>query len=89
MNGVSMILVAKEANHILFTNGLNDGWSVSGIQKNLSDTLVAMNFPNGAHHSDLSVRWPSKDDTVDIQQGFVQMTALLGKWLSELPGGLL
>ena len=80
-------LIKQGASNILFTNGLNDGWSVSGIQHNLSDTLVALNFPNGAHHSDLSGHWPSDRDTDDIREGFVQITALLGKWLAALPGG--
>ena len=60
----------SKTSHILFTNGLNDGWSVSGIQQNLSDTLVAMNFPNGAHHSDLRGRYSPEvvadhDDTTE------------------------
>jgi lysosomal Pro-X carboxypeptidase len=71
--------------NILFTNGLQDGWSVSGIQTNLSDSLLALNFPNGAHHSDLSHRGPSEDDTEDIQQGFRQIQSILGSWLEELP----
>lgn len=44
-------LVGNGASRILFTNGLNDGWSVLSILEDLSDTLVTLNFPNGAHHS--------------------------------------
>lgn len=76
--------IGKHSN-ILFTNGLQDGWSVSGIQTNLSDSLLALNFPNGAHHSDLSHRGPSEDDTEDIQRGFRQIQNILGTWLEELP----
>lgn len=57
------------ATHILFTNGLNDGWSVGGITQNISDTLLVLNFDNGAHHSDLSAVGPSDRDTLDIQHG--------------------
>jgi hypothetical protein len=72
--------------NILFTNGLNDGWSVSGIQTNLSNSLIALNFPNGAHHSDLfQKRGPSEEDTEDLQRGFRQIQTILATWLEELP----
>lgn len=77
----------KITSYILFTNGLRDGWSVSGIQHNLSDTVLAINFPNGAHHSDLSGRGPSPEDTDDIVHGFSQIEAILGKWLSTSRNG--
>jgi hypothetical protein len=77
-------LVTDEVTRILFTNGLQDGWSVGGIQTNLSDSLIAMNFPNGAHHSDLSHVGPSDKDTQDIKQGFQDIQALLSKWLDEI-----
>ena len=51
---------------IVFTNGLQDGWSAGGIQRNLSDTLLAYNAPYGAHHSDLNHLWPSDLDSPDI-----------------------
>lgn len=74
------------ATRILFTNGLNDGWSVSGIQHNVSASVLALNFPNGAHHSDLSGKGPTDDDTDDIKQGFVQIRSILATWLEEMPG---
>jgi Serine carboxypeptidase S28 len=79
-------LVANNVSHILFTNGLRDGWSVSGIKSNLSSTLLALNFPTGAHHSDLSSHGPLPDnqDTADIAAGFVAITGILEKWLGEL-----
>ena len=77
-------LVQNNVTRILFTNGLKDGWSVGAIQHNLSDSLIALNFANGAHHSDLSGRGPSKDDTEDIQQGFRDIIDILGNWLNEV-----
>lgn len=53
-------LVRTGASKIVFTNGLNDGWFVGGITKNLSSTLVVYNLPNGAHHSDLSHRMSNR-----------------------------
>jgi hypothetical protein len=70
--------------HILFTNGLNDGWSVGGITHNISDTLLVLNFENGAHHSDLSAVGPSDRDTLDIQHGFLQIASILKEWLDSL-----
>jgi len=75
-----------KASRILFTNGLNDGWSVSGIQTNLSDSLLAINFPNGAHHSELAGGRPSNDDTEDIKRGLRDIQSILATWLQELPG---
>jgi lysosomal Pro-X carboxypeptidase len=44
----------RVTSRIVFTNGLNDGWSAGGLQENMSDTLLAFNMPLGAHHSDLN-----------------------------------
>jgi lysosomal Pro-X carboxypeptidase len=77
-------LVEVGASHIIFTNGLKDGWSVSGIQENLSETLLALNFENGAHHSDLSGRGPSEDDTSDIRAGFLVIEQILAGWVKQV-----
>lgn len=69
---------------IVFTNGLQDGWSAGGIQKNLSDTLLVYNAPNGAHHSDLSHQWPSDLDAPDITLVRQLVSAKLIEWLGEL-----
>ena len=79
-------LVENNVTRILFTNGLKDGWSVGGIQQNLSDSLLALNFPNGAHHSDLSGRGPSDEDTEDIKRGFQTIIEILGGWLDDVAG---
>ena len=73
-----------EASHILFTNGLNDGWSVSGITENLSDNILALNFVEGAHHSDLSLFGPSARDTDDVRQGLIDVKLILLKWIAEI-----
>jgi pimeloyl-ACP methyl ester carboxylesterase len=77
-------LVAGGASRILFTNGLNDGWSVLSVLESLSNSIVAINFPNGAHHSDLSHEGPSAEDTEDITRGFSQITNLLTFWLEGM-----
>jgi len=77
-------LVGNGASRILFTNGLNDGWSVLSILEPLSDSLPVINFPNGAHHSDLSHEGPSDADTDDMKLGFVEIANILGIWLDEI-----
>jgi hypothetical protein len=79
-------LVAAGATRIVFTNGALDGWSVSGISHDLSDTLLALTFPNGAHHSDLAGHFPSVEtDTVDIVEGQAKVQTILATWLAGLP----
>jgi pimeloyl-ACP methyl ester carboxylesterase len=69
---------------IIFTNGLNDGWSAGGITTNLSATLLAFNAPNGAHHSDLSHSWPSSADTPDVQLVRDLAAATIEEWLADM-----
>ena len=78
-------LVKQGASHILFTNGGHDMcWSGGGVLEDLSDSLLALNFANGAHHSDLSHEGPSDKDTDDIKEGFVKIADILGNWLDEI-----
>jgi hypothetical protein len=74
----------SNSSRIIFTNGLNDGWSASSILKSIPPGIVALNFPNGAHHSELNHDGPSEADTEDIRQGYVQITEQLGMWLDEV-----
>ena len=77
-------LIGHGASYILFTNGLHDGWSVYSHLEDLSDTVVALNFPNGAHHSDLQHVAPGDNDTDDIQQGYVDIANIIERWLEEI-----
>jgi pimeloyl-ACP methyl ester carboxylesterase len=77
-------LVNSGASRILFTNGAQDMWSGGSIVEDLSDSLLALNFENGAHHSDLSHRGPSDKDTDDIKEGFIKIADILGGWLEEI-----
>lgn len=72
------------ATRILFTNGLNDGWSVGGIKESLSDSILAINLKTGAHHSDLSHVGPSKHDTREVKLAFKKISKVLGDWIEEV-----
>ena len=42
------------ATHIVFTNGLKDGWSVGGVRPAdfmRAQEIYVFDLPNGAHHS--------------------------------------
>jgi hypothetical protein len=77
-------LAAIGVTNIVFTNGLNDGWSAGSVLTNLSDTLLAVNMPNGAHHSDLTHTAASPMDTPDVAAGRLQVKAILHTWLADL-----
>ena len=72
------------ASYILFTNGLNDGWSAGGVVKDQSDTILTVNIPNGAHHSDLSPNKSSYPDPPEILEARDQIAMVLHKWLNEI-----
>jgi len=76
--------LVNRTSRILFTNGLRDGWSVSSYTSDLSDSILALNFPNGAHHSDLIHEWPSPDETEDMAQGHEDIIRILRMWLIAL-----
>eukprot|EP00547_Thalassionema_nitzschioides_P016045 CAMPEP_0194232832 /NCGR_PEP_ID=MMETSP0158-20130606/1045_1 /TAXON_ID=33649 /ORGANISM="Thalassionema nitzschioides, Strain L26-B" /LENGTH=578 /DNA_ID=CAMNT_0038965647 /DNA_START=8 /DNA_END=1744 /DNA_ORIENTATION=+ len=73
------------AKKLLFTNGMNDGWSAASKLYNGTDDegVITLNFPNGAHHSELQSEWPLSYDTADISKGFEQITTILQTWISQ------
>ena len=87
VNQWNYIDVLQNISNILFTNGCNDGWYVGSITENVTDNdgVIVLNFPNGAHHSDLSRVGPNWDtDTDDIKNGYVIVLDILRGWLSEI-----
>ena len=82
--GFSEAMLPNVTSRIVFTNGLNDGWSAGGVLTNLSATLLAFNAPSGAHHSDLSHNWPSAADAPDVvaMQAAAQNT--IAGWIAGL-----
>lgn len=52
--------------HVYFSNGLLDPWSAGGVKTTLSETLVAIVIPEGAHHLDLRASNPSDPHSVIV-----------------------
>ena len=77
-------LVGNGASRILFTNGKQDMWYGGSYTEDLSDTILALNFENGAHHSDLTHIGPQDDDTDDIKEGHIRIKQILEKWLDDM-----
>ena len=49
-----------------------------------SSSVVAINLPNGAHHSELSHVFPNDNDTDDVLAGYDTIETVLHQWLSEI-----
>ena len=82
-------LVRQGASRILFTNGLNDGWSAGGFLEdvNAKADILTLNMVNGAHHSDLSHNPPGPQDTPDVVAARGKATAILTRWLAAAREG--
>jgi lysosomal Pro-X carboxypeptidase len=81
-------LVGLGASRILFVNGGNDMWLPGSITTNLTRDIIAINMPNGAHHSELYAVLPHvKQPTQDVIAAQNEITALLMKWLDEIMVG--
>lgn len=78
--------VGQGASRILLTNGLNDMWSAGSYLHNLSDSIIAINMPNGAHHSELKHTNAQNMDTPDVMKAHEDITEVLAGWLKEVRG---
>lgn len=71
----------QSASNIVFSNGLLDPWSAGGVQKSISDSLVAVIISDGAHHLDLRSSNPADPPSV-IQARHIE-ALYIKKWLEE------
>lgn len=65
-----------------FSNGDLDPWSGGGVLKSISDTLVAIVIPDGAHHLDLRAATPH--DPPDVIEARIMEESYIQKWSSQL-----
>jgi len=66
---------------IFCSNGENDVWSVGGVKKNLSDSLIAISIPNAAHMEDLFGALP--EDPKPLVEARIRERSIVKKWLSQ------
>eukprot|EP00483_Globobulimina_turgida_P011690 UN11712 len=78
--------LADITSHIIFSNGMRDGWHCGGVLQNMSDTLIAITIENGAHGSDM--RSDSRDDTNDMVQARAMERNILMKWIKDISNRL-
>ncbi|KAK3119786.1 hypothetical protein QOZ80_9AG0675150 [Eleusine coracana subsp. coracana] len=74
-------VLRRSASNILFFNGLRDPWSTGGVLKSISDSIIALVEPQGAHHVDL--RFSNKDDPDWLKQVRRKETRIIARWLSQ------
>lgn len=70
--------------NIVFSNGDLDPWSAGGVTKDISDTLVAVNIPNGAHHLDL--RANTALDPSSVLSSRLLEVKHIKKWIADFYG---
>ncbi|XP_069939973.1 lysosomal Pro-X carboxypeptidase isoform X1 [Cherax quadricarinatus] len=69
------------ASNIVFTNGLLDPWSTGGVLWNVSETVVSLIIPEGAHHLDL--RGSNPDDPPSVIQARMIEKTHIQNWIDE------
>lgn len=71
----------EAASNIVFSNGGRDPWRSGGVLKSLSDTLVAINIPEGAHHLDLM--FSNEDDPKSVIEARKVEEEHIVRWIEE------
>ncbi|NXV51061.1 PCP carboxypeptidase, partial [Uria aalge] len=67
--------------NIVFSNGGLDPWSAGGVTQNITDSLVAIVIPDGAHHLDLRSRNPG--DPKSVQQARALEICYMKQWIEK------
>ncbi|XP_030538919.2 lysosomal Pro-X carboxypeptidase-like [Rhodamnia argentea] len=67
--------------NIIFSNGFLDPWSGYSVTQNVSDSIVALNTQEGAHHIDLRAA-TAQDPNWLVEQRATEIK-LIKKWLSD------
>ncbi len=71
----------ESASNIVFSNGGRDPWRYGGVLESLSDTLVAISIPEGAHHLDLM--FSNEEDPESVIEARKLEEEHIVKWIKE------
>ncbi|KAG8089022.1 hypothetical protein GUJ93_ZPchr0011g28157 [Zizania palustris] len=74
-------VLKRSASNIIFFNGLRDPWSSGGVLKSISESIIALVEPQGAHHVDL--RFSSKEDPDWLVQVRRKEMRIIARWLRQ------
>lgn len=78
-----LLLCCRDTSNIVFSNGLLDPWSVFGVTEDVSDSVVAVLIPDGAHHLDLMYSRPDDSDTLRAARQTIMRHVL--RWVESTP----
>ena len=67
--------------NLFSSNGLLDPWSSGGVMWNVSESVVAIIIPEGAHHLDL--RSSDPDDPQSVIDARIQEKEYIKMWIDE------
>ncbi|KAF8766217.1 hypothetical protein HU200_007723 [Digitaria exilis] len=77
-------VLERFASNIIFFNGLLDPWSGGGVLKNISQSVISIVAPLGAHHIDLRPATPEDPDwLVSLRESELK---IISGWLSDYYG---
>jgi len=71
----------QTATNIILSNGDLDPWRGGGVLEDISETLVAINIPGGAHHLDLRAANPV--DPPEVTAAREQEVKIIAKWINQ------
>ncbi|CAG7717024.1 unnamed protein product [Allacma fusca] len=71
----------QASSNIVFSNGLLDPWSGGGVLESLSDSLISVIIPEGAHHLDL--RGSNVNDPPSVIKAREVEKSEIRKWIAQ------
>uniref|UniRef100_A0A8C5EBN4 Lysosomal Pro-X carboxypeptidase n=1 Tax=Gouania willdenowi TaxID=441366 RepID=A0A8C5EBN4_GOUWI len=75
----------KAHSNIVFSNGGLDPWSSGGVNHNITETLVSIVIPEGAHHLDL--RYSNKLDPPSVRAARALEVKYFHEWIRQANTG--